>query len=101
MTPDPKPTPATDEEISQRHTRGKSENEYELREFWMGRLPDGERRILAALCERWPDPVNRADLDPVGYKRSSRDAYLQRLAARKIVSFPSSGMVAVSNQLFG
>ena len=39
-------------------------------------------------------PINRNDLDePTGYKRSSRDVYLSRLAAKRLVETPGSGLV--------
>ena len=45
--------------------------------------------------------VDRDSLDDqTGYKRSSRDAYLSRLAARRLVSVPRPGMVAASENLF-
>jgi hypothetical protein len=50
-----------------------------LRDYWIARLPEGERRILEVLIGQWPAAVPRDDLDePTGYKRSSRDAYLRR-----------------------
>jgi hypothetical protein len=45
--------------------------------------------------------INRNDLDePTGYKRSSRDAYLSRLRARRLVDVPAPGMVQASETLF-
>lgn len=57
-----------------------------LQEYWLGRLSGGEEVILRALCEAWPDALEREALSEVtGYKRSSRDTYLQRLSARKLI----------------
>ena len=71
-----------------------------LREHWLGRLPEGERKILAVLIDRFPTAVAREELDEVtGYKRSSRDAYLQRLSARKLVE-GERGEVKASQILF-
>jgi hypothetical protein len=74
----------------------------ELRAYWLARLPEGERRVLEVLIERHPDPVPREVIDEeTGYKRSSRDTYLQRLSARKIVRSVGRGEVSVSDELFG
>jgi hypothetical protein len=68
----------------------------------MSRLPEGERRILDVLIGRYPDAVDRDDLDEsTGYKRSSRDTYLQRLSARQLVESVGRGSVRASSNLFG
>lgn len=72
-----------------------------LQEFWRNRLPEGERKILDVLIEAYPEPVARDHLDePTGYKRSSRDAYLSRLAAKELVSEAGRGLVLASETLF-
>lgn len=56
--------------------------------------------VLRILIERHPHPVHRAVLDEsTGYKRSSRDAYIQRLKARQLVVIQHDG-VSASDQLF-
>lgn len=46
-------------------------------------------------------PVERAALDEAtGYKRSSRDAYLQRLGARRLVEAEGRSRVKASASLF-
>jgi uncharacterized protein len=74
----------------------------DLYQFWRGRLPEGELRILDVLVEAGPgNAIGRNDLDePTGYKRSSRDAYLSRLAARRLVETPGSGLVMAAGALF-
>lgn len=58
----------------------------DLQDFWNAKLPEGERKILGELIAAYPNAVPRADLDDAtGYKRSSRDAYIQRLKARRLV----------------
>lgn len=72
----------------------------ELQRYWIGRLPEGERAILKVLIEAAPNAVDRSALDDAtGYKRSSRDAYIQRLKARKLVRVGSEGVTA-SEELF-
>jgi len=72
----------------------------ELREYWLARLPDGERKILAILIESYPKPVERAELDAAtGYARSSRDAYLSRLAAKRLIE-TTRGQVTAAKLLF-
>lgn len=57
-----------------------------LRAYWLERLPVGERVILQLLLEAYPAPLDRETLsDASEYKRSSRDAYIQRLKAKKLV----------------
>lgn len=72
-----------------------------LRMYWLNRLPEGEQRVLEAVCEAYPNPVARERIgDLTDYKRSTRDAYLQRLGARKLVKLERGGVVA-SELLFG
>lgn len=71
-----------------------------LRRHWLQRLPEGERKILEILLSDYPGSVPRNDLDELtGYKRSSRDTYLQRLAARKLIT-ADRGEVRASDTLF-
>ncbi len=75
-----------------------------LREYWLtdGRLPIGEAAILALLCEAYPKAVDREAIDEaLGQKRSTRDAYLLRLRARKLVRDAGRGTVAAAEALFG
>ncbi len=72
-----------------------------LQEYWLQRLPEGERKILTALIEDYPNTVERQQLDKsTGYQRSSRDAYLQRLGAKQLVEFVGRGEVKASQELF-
>lgn len=72
----------------------------DLQLYWQQRLPEGEGRILAVLVQAYPEYVDRNSLDEItGYKRSSRDAYLQRLKARRLVDIGASSARA-SDTLF-
>jgi|SRR5262245_3692240 len=72
-----------------------------LQEHWFRELPKGEADILRVLVRAYPRSVARADLDDeTGFARSSRDAYLQRLSAKQLVSEPSRGEVRASEDLF-
>lgn len=72
-----------------------------LREYWLDRLPEGERKILEILLEANGEPVDRDELDePTGYKRSSRNTYLSRLSARRVVEFVGGGQVRAAATLF-
>lgn len=72
-----------------------------LQQFWFSRLPEGERAILSVLCVRYPDAVARDDLsEATGYKRSSRDSYLQRLSAKELIQEPQRGFVSAAEALF-
>jgi chromosome segregation and condensation protein ScpB len=69
-----------------------------LREYWLARLPEGESKILTIVCHAWPNAIARDDID-AGYQKSSRDAYIQRLAAKKLVA-TDRGTVTASANLF-
>lgn len=57
-----------------------------LRLHHLERLPEGESTVLAFVCRFFPDPVRRDTIsDATGYKRSTRDAYVHRLLARKLL----------------
>lgn len=72
-----------------------------LQQYWMERLPEGEKKIFDVLLKNYPDPVPRDHLSELtGYKRSSRDAYLSRMAAKMITDEPERGMVRAAEQLF-
>lgn len=73
-----------------------------LRKHWLGKLPEGERKVLEILCGAYPNAVLRDTIDEkTGYARSSRDAYLQRLGARKLVEGAGRGADIASRELFG
>jgi hypothetical protein len=72
-----------------------------LQKYWLERLPAGEKAILEVLIQYFPHAVDRDELDePTGYKRSSRDAYIQRLSARQLVVVAGPGAVKASEVLF-
>ncbi len=71
-----------------------------LRHYWLRRLPEGERAVLGVLIESFPNSVDRASIDnATGYKRSSRDTYIQRLRSRRLVEVKRDG-VRASEKLF-
>ncbi len=72
-----------------------------LLEHWRTRLPEGERKLLDLLVSAHPQAVEREVLsEATGYARSSRDAYLQRLGARRLVESEGRGAVRASDMLF-
>jgi uncharacterized protein len=71
-----------------------------LQEYWLGRLPKGERDILEVLLRHYPRAVDRDTLTTTtGFARSTRDAYLQRLSAKMLVE-PLLDGVAAAKDLF-
>jgi hypothetical protein len=59
---------------------------HNLRAYWLQRLPEGERKILQVILEAYPQAIAREAIDEqTGYKRSSRDTYLQKLKARELI----------------
>jgi hypothetical protein len=73
-----------------------------LYEYWNGRLSGGELEILRYLVnDCHGENVRREELDgPTGYKRSSRDTYIQRLTSRRLVLTSPGGMICAAPQLF-
>lgn len=72
----------------------------ELRDYWIGRLPPGEAAILSLLFSRHPSDISRDEISvETNYKRSSRDTYIQRLSAKKLVVVEHGG-VRASDHLF-
>lgn len=73
----------------------------ELQNYWMKNLPEGERKVLEFLLSKYPNSVPKEMIDEVtGYKRSSRDAYLSRLAAKQLIVEPSRGELKANDDLF-
>ncbi len=74
----------------------------ELQAFWLAKLPIGEKACLEHLIREYPGGIERSDLDELtGFKRSTRDAYLSRLAAKELVYEAGRGAVKASSTLFG
>jgi hypothetical protein len=72
----------------------------DLRDYWLARLPEGEKKVLEVLIGAYPNSVDRESIDgATGYKRSSRDAYLARMKQKRIVVSQGS-QVAASETLF-
>jgi len=72
-----------------------------LQRYWLDRLPRGERILLEILVKAHPQTIDRLALDEhSGFKRSSRDAYLQRLKARELIENTSQGTLKASDTLF-
>jgi hypothetical protein len=72
-----------------------------LREYWLERLPQGEREVLRAIANAYPKPASRETLSQyTGYKRRTRDTYVHRLSARMLVVAEREG-VRARPELFG
>jgi hypothetical protein len=73
----------------------------ELQQFWLDKLPQGERLILENLIDVYPKALARDEVTQrTGFKRSTRDAYIYRMASKQIVTEPSRGEVRASEELF-
>jgi len=72
-----------------------------LVQFWMPKLPAGEKRVLEILLAEAGTPVERWKIDAAtGFSRSTRDAYLSRLGAKRLVEAVGPGEVKASEALF-
>ena len=57
-----------------------------LREYWLQRLPAGERAVFEVVLLAWPRAVTREEITSrTPYTASSVVTYLQRLSARRLV----------------
>jgi hypothetical protein len=71
-----------------------------LRKHWISTLPQGERVVLEVVLNGFPGWVEREAISTAtGYLRSSRDTYLQKLAARQLIT-TDRGRVQASEALF-
>lgn len=72
-----------------------------LVDYWLQRLPLGEKKILEFIIEYYPEPVHRGFIsEHVEYKQSARDTYLSRLASKELVVIQGQGQVKASDNLF-
>ncbi len=68
--------------------------------WWRPRLSEGERAILDVIVHAYPNDIERTAIDEAtDYKKSSRDTYLGKLAARRLI-VSSRGSVRASEELF-
>lgn len=66
-----------------------------LVQYWLSRLPEGERRCFEIVLQGGGQVVDREAIsEATGYKRSSRDTYLQRLGARRLIVVDRAGVRA-------
>jgi uncharacterized membrane protein len=72
----------------------------ELQRYWLERLPDGEKKILEILLQQDQGVDREALTDATGYKRSTRDAYLARMTAKRIVQPIGRGQVKAVEEFF-
>lgn len=72
----------------------------ELRDHWLKRLPGGEGKILSALIDLYPNSVERDEIsDLTGFKRSTRDTYIQRLKSKMLITIEGA-QIKTSDTLF-
>ena len=72
----------------------------DLRDYWLNKLPQGERAVLVPVIDVYPAGISRDQLSvETGYKTSTRNAYIQRLQTRKLVTVRGSEITA-HDQLF-
>lgn len=72
-----------------------------LREYWLRRLPEGERKILSVLLDFHPDSVDASAIDKAtGYRETSRRTYLTKLSARDLAVSLGRGQWRAADTLF-
>jgi predicted transcriptional regulator len=73
----------------------------ELQRYHLARLPSGERDILQLLIQCYPEAMSCDEItERTGFKRSTRDAYLQRMSGKEIITKPSRGTARASDTFF-
>lgn len=72
----------------------------ELRAYWLSHLPEGERRILVTVLRLGRCPTRDEITAATGYRRSSRDTYIQRLRARQLLDVTPAGALVASRDLY-
>lgn len=66
-----------------------------LQEYWLNSLPAGERSVFELLINSYPSGCSRDTIsDHTSYKRSTRDAYIQKLRVRKLISIRGTEVFA-------
>ncbi len=85
-------TPAAKEEIAAAKLTYTPITGAELRAKLLEDLPEGERLIFGILVKAAPAPMGREELGEIAdYKETSIRTYLQRLAARKVITYEDAG----------
>lgn len=73
----------------------------DLQQYWMNRLPKGEKILLEILIQQYPVSVRRDYLSAIAhYKQSARDTYISRLASKELLTISGPGEVKASENLF-
>jgi hypothetical protein len=73
----------------------------DLQQYWLNKLPPGERAVLEILIKHYPEGVSRDDIsEATGYMRSSRDAYIARMSAKELIEVTGPGSLRASCNLF-
>lgn len=69
-----------------------------LRDYWLQKLPTGESQILRQV---WGNDLSRDQIsEKTGYKNTTRDLYLRRLAAMKLITYTERGRVHAASALY-
>ena len=73
----------------------------ELQRYWLDRLPEGEKKILAFVLRAGGSPVDREAIgEATGYMKSTRNRYIQFLQARHLLKEGGVGVVEPAAMLF-
>ena len=66
-------------------------------DHWLKELPEGEKNIFQVLVNSYPSYVDREAIsEATGYMKSTRNRYLQLLAARCITEESRDGLCAAA-----
>lgn len=74
----------------------------DLREHLLKTLPEGERKIMAVLFDAYPSALDREQITELtGYQKSTRNRYLQYLAAKELIEYPDKIQIRAADELYG
>jgi hypothetical protein len=72
-----------------------------LRNHWLDRLPEGERRVLAYVASFYPHPCSSDQITrATSYKKTTRDLYVRKLKSRKLIEKVGKSHVQAAAMLF-
>lgn len=72
-----------------------------LLKHWLSNLPEGECNVLMVATKAFPNAIDRSKIDTLtGYTRRTRDSYLQKLKARRLVDDAGRGSIIAASALF-
>lgn len=71
----------------------------ELQDYWLRELPEGESRILELLIKEGGELDRDSIEELTGFKRSTRNTYISRLIARRVIEDAGGGRIKITEMM--